>query len=265
MRAEQIKRLADEYAEALSSDNAGHFPEGASRPLRKRLHAAIDAALPGVPLSERLIHGGPNAGRVKREFAHTAEPPPFGENYAGQGAAPNEPVAPLPSADLRWLVNNYVEFCIRLDKLQDGTPEYDQQLGVCETAWQKINAALAERASPQAVPAEFCWLVELFEPGGNSLGAYHTGFSDTSWQSRSTKDPHQARRYNSKEEAERAASELFSKAGVWRAVEHGFVAAPQAVDVAAQPPAPQGIKRERTYCHKGLTWTTATHKPCSRR
>lgn len=85
--------------------------------------------------------------------------------------------------------------------------------------------------APQDAAAQFCWLVELFEPTGNSMGDYHTGFSDTSWQSRSTKDPHQARRYNSKEEAERAASGLFSKAGVWRAIEHGFHA-PE----SAQPP-----------------------------
>jgi hypothetical protein len=100
--------------------------------------------------------------------------------------------------------------------------------------WQEETAG--QEARP--VASEFCWLVELFEPGGNSMGYYHTGFSDLAWQSRSTKDPYQARRYNSKEEAERAASELFSKAGVWRAIEHGFAAPPQtpaAVQGEAKP------------------------------
>lgn len=81
-------------------------------------------------------------------------------------------------------------------------------------------AAHPVRESPAT---EFCWLVELFEPnGGNSMGFYHTGFTTLGGDSRSTKDPHQAKRYPSKAQAAAVAADLFSKAGVWRAVEHGF-------------------------------------------
>jgi hypothetical protein len=154
-------------------------------------------------------------------------------------AAPNEPVAPLPSADTCEHCQGAGEVFTHADDCGDDLCALNGDMHSCVGQLVPCDCAVktgrAERASPQAVPAEFCWLVELFEPSGNSLGHYHTGFSDTSWQSRSTKDPHQARRYNSKEEAERAASELFSKAGVWRAVEHGFVAVPQAVDAPVAP------------------------------
>jgi hypothetical protein len=74
------------------------------------------------------------------------------------------------------------------------------------------------------VPAlEFCWLVELFLPyGGNSLGYYHTGFTDINGASRATRNPHEARRYTSAEVAGRVAAKLDSKQGEWRAIEHGF-------------------------------------------
>lgn len=70
---------------------------------------------------------------------------------------------------------------------------------------------------------EFCWLVELFHRGGNSLGRYHTGFTDLHHQSRSTANPHDAKRYD-KAAAEKVAADLnlHMKALEWRAVEHGF-------------------------------------------
>jgi hypothetical protein len=74
------------------------------------------------------------------------------------------------------------------------------------------------RASIKA-PSEFCWLVELFEPGGNSMGLYHTGFTELD---RTTSDPHKAKRYATKEAALASVDKLLSKAGVWRAIEHGF-------------------------------------------
>jgi hypothetical protein len=86
---------------------------------------------------------------------------------------------------------------------------------------------------------EFCWLVELFLPdGGNSLGFYHTGFTDLSGNSRSTKDPFQAKRYATKAEAEAVATKLGSTLqGVWRPVEHGFDTHPAAPsDAPAQQP-----------------------------
>jgi hypothetical protein len=78
------------------------------------------------------------------------------------------------------------------------------------------------RASIKA-PSEFCWLVELFEPGGNSMGLYHTGFTELDGMtSRTTSDPHKAKRYATKEAALASVDKLLSKAGVWRAIEHGF-------------------------------------------
>ena len=69
----------------------------------------------------------------------------------------------------------------------------------------------------------YCWLVELFEPDGNSMGHYHTGFTTLMpGESRSTSKPHEAKRYETKEAAKYAANKLLHLAGVWRAVEHGF-------------------------------------------
>ena len=73
----------------------------------------------------------------------------------------------------------------------------------------------------------YCWLVELFHRGGNSMGRYHTGLTDLAYQSRSTTDPHAAKTYD-KDGAERVAAELnkHMMACEWRAVEHGFAASP---------------------------------------
>ncbi len=81
----------------------------------------------------------------------------------------------------------------------------------------------------------FCWLVELFLPEGNSLGLYHTGFTDLSGGSRSTQDPHKAKRY-SKAQAETAAEKLgHTLSGVWRAIEHGFQSMRGQSEAAVEP------------------------------
>ena len=71
---------------------------------------------------------------------------------------------------------------------------------------------------------KFCWLVEMFNRGGNSLGRYHTGFTDLRDASRSTADVYEARRYTSKATAQRVADKLnvMMMTAEWRAVEHGF-------------------------------------------
>jgi hypothetical protein len=70
---------------------------------------------------------------------------------------------------------------------------------------------------------QFCWLVELFMPGGNSMGFYHTGFTTlTPGDSRTTRDPFQAKKYATQAEALHVADGLHHLQGVWRAVEHGF-------------------------------------------
>lgn len=93
---------------------------------------------------------------------------------------------------------------------------YERGLADAREAAQSIEQARTE----------FCWLVELFDLDGNSLGRYHTGFSDLQQRSRETADPQQAKRYRSEAIAVFAAGQLFHLEGVWRAVEHGFAAAP---------------------------------------
>ena len=68
----------------------------------------------------------------------------------------------------------------------------------------------------------FCWLVELFEPSGNSMGCYHTGFTGSCRSSRTTRDPNKARRYATRVDALKVCVRLLHMKGVWRAVEHGF-------------------------------------------
>ncbi len=65
------------------------------------------------------------------------------------------------------------------------------------------------------------WIVELFNPTtGASYNRYHTGFTDLSYQSRSTPNITDARLYPSKEIADEVAEHLHSKVGVWKAVTH---------------------------------------------
>lgn len=83
--------------------------------------------------------------------------------------------------------------------------------------------ALTAPAPRPAPKPQFCWLVELFMPGGNSMGYYHTGFTTlTPGQSRTTRDPLQAKRYATQAEALSVADGLHHLQGVWRATEHGF-------------------------------------------
>lgn len=72
-------------------------------------------------------------------------------------------------------------------------------------------------------PLTAVWLVELFAPGLDcSLGWYVSSVDDNGVGSyKTTALPEGARRFT-REEAERVAARLFSKQGVWRAVEHGF-------------------------------------------
>ena len=79
-----------------------------------------------------------------------------------------------------------------------------------------------ERLTKPDSASVFCWLVELLEPEGNSMGYYHTGRTDIGGQSISTKLPHDACQYGTRDEAERVAARLHHLAGVWKAVEHGF-------------------------------------------
>lgn len=69
----------------------------------------------------------------------------------------------------------------------------------------------------------YCWLVELFEPGWNSMGHYHTGFTEfLPFESRTTRDPNKAWRYATRVDALMVCVRLLHMKGVWRAVEHGF-------------------------------------------
>ena len=101
-----------------------------------------------------------------------------------------------------------------------------------------LAALIDEVRGVDAEPAEqteYCWLVELFEGiNGNSAGLYHTGFVDIGGYSRTTRNPHEARKYT-KGQAESVAIALGTTlTGTWRAVEHGFDARP----APSQPAAP---------------------------
>lgn len=106
---------------------------------------------------------------------------------------------------------------------------------------EKMRTARAALAQPddKAQPVtqtEYFWLVELFEgSNGNSAGFYHTGFVDIGGYSRTTKNPHEARRYT-KEQAIAVAEKLGTTlTGTWRAVEHGFETALIQLADKAQP------------------------------
>lgn len=123
----------------------------------------------------------------------------------------------------------------------------------------KIATPPAPAVNAEPVADEFCWLVELFLPhGGNSLGFYHTGFTDLSGNSRSTADPHKAKRYATKGEAEAVAEKLgFTLQGVWRAVEHGFATPtpptePSKVEAALmmQPKPVSNVVPGKVHCAK---------------
>lgn len=108
-----------------------------------------------------------------------------------------------------------------------------------QTCYAAAGASPVEPADSMQDPTEFCWLIELMRPyGGNSLGYYHTGFTDLSGESRSTTSPHKAKRYATFKEADKIARNMLSKLGEWKAVEHGFhasVAQPsQALELSDQ-------------------------------
>ena len=93
---------------------------------------------------------------------------------------------------------------------------------------QAIDDAM-DNEFPSAPPyapemrTHFCWLIELFLPQGNSMGYYHTGFTTLMpGESRTTRDPLQAKRYATQGDALHIADGLHNIQGVWRAVEHGF-------------------------------------------
>lgn len=82
----------------------------------------------------------------------------------------------------------------------------------------------------------YCWLVELFEPGGNSMGHYHTGFTEfLPFESRTTRDPNKARRYATRVDALMVCARLLHAKGVWRAVEHGFEEKPSEFECLGEP------------------------------
>ena len=89
-----------------------------------------------------------------------------------------------------------------------------------------LIAAHAVPGAPLYAPetrTQFYWLVELFLPQGNSMGYYHTEFITlTPSESRTTRDPLQAKRYATQGDALHIADGLHNIQGVWRAVEHGF-------------------------------------------
>lgn len=85
----------------------------------------------------------------------------------------------------------------------------------------RLGATVAPSPAP-TIHTDFCWLVELRSPH-ITTPIYHTGFVTLSGESRSTKLPQEAKRYPTKEAAQRVAIKLgFTLAGTWEAIEHGF-------------------------------------------
>lgn len=106
------------------------------------------------------------------------------------------------------------------------------------TVGDDVPVYVAAPAQAEPVADAYAWLVELFEGDGtwNSAGCYHTGVTDLSGHSVTTTDPYKARRYDTREHAERAAEGLGATLrGTWKAVQHAF-AQPQPAQ--AEPAAP---------------------------
>jgi len=106
----------------------------------------------------------------------------------------------------------------------DGEQDGDRTLSWACTDCNGSGSLIATPAP--SVPAgggEVCWLVEHFHATGNSTGEYHTGFTDLHGESRRTRDPQKARRYQTQSFAEGTAEKLgATMVGQWRAVEHCF-------------------------------------------
>jgi hypothetical protein len=169
MRAEQIKRLAYDFADALSKFDAKAGTQDAVIAKQAALHAAIDAHTAKPPINAAaqepvawqarnlLPDGTPDyRARMGQWTDCSRDEYELWKNEEGIAvralyAAPNEPVAPLPSATVPLL---------RLpDTLLELLGDYDHK--VCSAikdyalsyASQCVLADRAKRASPQAVPA----------------------------------------------------------------------------------------------------------------
>jgi hypothetical protein len=150
MSAEQIKRLADEYAHCYA------FVGDDTMPLKRaELHAAIDAA---------VVPSKPGCG-----YPYCGGNAPECMTCGNKRAAPNEPVAPLPSADdlydkieevllhhrlSNWCMDEDGEDLLPLvDRLCDDSAK-DISSGkheirlICDAIYNEVLTA--ERASPHA-------------------------------------------------------------------------------------------------------------------
>jgi hypothetical protein len=214
MSAEQIKRLADEYAHCYA------FVGDDTMPLKRaELHAAIDAHTANPPINAapaRQFDLRPDR-EIVAEQARKREPEQWAER-----AAPNEPVAPLPSAELsgqfrqsacglasqddetaRSPTNTERRLASLRVLLRDDTKHWapavrDQALNVLDSALADIAEAeettanlvhalrkevdsptfmgeplLAERASPQAVPAAWVDPLDLKEGQPSFMACSH--------------------------------------------------------------------------------------------
>ena len=124
-------------------------------------------------------------------------------------------------------------------------PTLEDALSELAAAFQCTNedthvAPPAPEAGEPETETMYCWLVELAGPLVRQP-AYHTGFTDLHSESRSTTNPHEAKKYATKEQAVAVAQKLgFNLVGTWGAVEHGFerpIATPP-VQRDAEPVAP---------------------------
>jgi hypothetical protein len=164
MSAEQIKRLADEYAEAVTAAraytlNPNVLNDNLSAEVRTKaaLHAAIDAHTAEPPINAAAQEPRSPAG-PQPQAEKVGEPDPL--TKAPASAAPNEPVAPLPSTKAQfidWLVSRRQELGGSISEHNHRRLLSERTVAELRQQYDRIvaNEEAAERASPQAVPAEF--------------------------------------------------------------------------------------------------------------
>jgi hypothetical protein len=132
---EKLKRLADEMLLQARQSSVN-----SSEACRIRLHAAIDAHTAEPPINAAAQEPARVLSKTAR--VEQAAPP--------VAAAPNEPVAPLPSAELD-LLKSFVLQAKQASEREDEPTFFPCEIEEAFTAIAILERA--ERASPQAVPA----------------------------------------------------------------------------------------------------------------
>ena len=132
-------------------------------------------------------------------------------------------LTPAPAASSDVLREACAEFRDIILKCPDDSLELNTILELYDDI---IDTALSDPAPAQPSGASECWFVErspIQAPAQWWAGLDHAAHAPDLhlW----TSDPHRALRFDTKEQAERAARRYFDS-GIWEATDHEFVAAP---------------------------------------